>query len=152
MATPARITWLQSIVTALDAISSGSGYHTASVSVERVYKTWDDLSPSQVPYIGILPIENTLEYHGGRRIEQTSRVNLYCFVGGTTPTTRTTALENLLDDIIKALGADTTHGASAIHTTLLAYVTDEGDQDAPAGIASMEVQALVKFERSMDGT
>jgi hypothetical protein len=151
MATPRRLLALADLVEALEGISTEDGYKTTVATVARVYKTWDDVQGAARPFIGVLPVGNPVTYEPMRHIRQVANVNLYCHVSGATPEARAAALENLLDDIVRAIGEDHTRGGNAIDTRIVEYVTDEGDPDAPGG-GSMEVRLEIPFIRSADGT
>jgi hypothetical protein len=147
---PNRIAMMANLATRLAAIQYPA-YKCTVTEVGRVYETWDDVATSRMPFVGLLPLNNPIEYHPGNRAVQRSRVNLYCYVQGQTATERITALENLVSDVFQTVAVDPTLTGTCITTTILDYTTDEGDPDSRTGVACAEVQLELVFERDSSG-
>ena len=147
MGTPARTSILSSLSTTLAGITTGGGYNTTVVTIGKEAKTWAEVPPALKPWIGYIPLAETLKYLPGNQIRVTLPVDLICHVVGQTQTDRATKLSNLLDDVIAILGVDTTRGAYAISTTVISVDTDEGAPGA-IGQGSMVLRVSIAYMRT----
>ena len=145
MATPTRRLVLQNIKTVLDTISTDNSYKTDVDTVEALGKSWATVKPGEKPWIGIVPQRESLKFEYSN-IRVTLTVLLIGHVAGTTQDDRASKLNNLLDDIIAAMNADTTRGNNAISTTITTVDTDEGAPDGD-GDGSMVITMTVVYFR-----
>ena len=130
MGTPARTSILSNVGTTLATITTGNGYKVTIVTVEPVGKTWAGVPKGLKPWVGYIPLAETLSYLPGGQIRCVLPVQIIVHISEATQADRATKLNNLLDDIIAALNVDTTRGSNAISTTVLSVDTDEGSPDA----------------------
>tara|TARA_R110000824_G_C15230416_1_gene678495 strand:+ start:1178 stop:1633 length:456 start_codon:yes stop_codon:yes gene_type:complete len=147
MGTPARTSILSNVATTLATITTGNGYNTTVETVENEAKTWADVPDSQKPWVGYVPTSETLEYLPGNQIRVVLPIDIICHVVGQTASSRSTLLNNLLDDVIAALSVDTTRASYAISTTVANVDTDEGAPGA-TGQGSMVLNIEVAFMRT----
>tara|TARA_R110000824_G_scaffold55027_5_gene151630 strand:+ start:10485 stop:10940 length:456 start_codon:yes stop_codon:yes gene_type:complete len=151
MGTPARKTILDDIGTTLATITTGNGYKTTVLTVEAVGKGWGDVGAGAKPWLGYVPNQERLEYFPGGSIKAILNLSILCHVDGSTQSARSTSLNNLLDDIIKALAVDTSRSGNAISTTLTTVSTDEGSPDAN-GFGSMVIAVDIPYLRTTSGS
>ena len=151
MGTPARKSILDNIGTVLATITTGNGYKTTVVSVEPFAKGWGDMGAGLKPFIGFAPGSERFQYQPCGSIRVALNVALTCHISGSTQSARSTALNDLLDDIIKALSLDTSRGNNAIATTVSQVETDEGSPDSSEE-GSMLVGVEVAYLRTTSGS
>jgi len=147
MATPARLLVLQDLKATLEGITTGNGYKTTVATVEAVAKGFADTPTGDKPWIGVYPQREAFSYEHGGNIRITLTILVLCHISGATVGGRAASLNDLLDDVIAALGVDTTRGANAVMTTITHVETDEGDPDA-YGDGSMVVGVDVVYFRT----
>ena len=147
MGTPARTSILSNLSTTLAGVTTGNGYNTTVATVEKEAKTWAEVPPGLKPWIGYIPVAETLQYLPGDQIRVVLPIDLICHIVGQTQADRATKLSNLLDDLIAVLAVDTTRGAKAISTTVVSVDTDEGAPGA-IGQGSMVLRVEVAYIRT----
>ncbi len=147
MGTPARTSILSNLATTLATVTTGNGYNTTVVTVEAEAKTWADVPTALKPWIGYVPSAESLEYLPGNQIRVVLPVEVICHISAATNSARSTALNNLLDDVIAVLSVDTTRNAKAISTTVVRVDTDEGAPGA-TGQGSMVLGVEVAYMRT----
>ena len=147
MGTPARKSILDNVSTVLQTVSVSNGYKTNVQNVEPVGKNFGDMGSGAKPWIGYYPDSETFSYFPGNEIEVSLTVGLICHIAGASQSARSSALNDLLDDIIAVLSLDTTRGGKAIATTVTQAQTDEGSPDAN-GFGSMLITCVVKYLRN----
>lgn len=150
--TTQRTAILRNMQTALQAIQVGQSLPSAPVfgpvlfkttvkSVEIVPRTWVPtlVAPDSTPMIGIMSgIERKSHLPGGM-IWCDWQLLLSIFVDESDGLTRLALLDNLEDDIIAALSADTTLGKAAVRTTFI-----ETDRDDVAALPQGTMKMLVE--------
>jgi hypothetical protein len=147
MGTPARTNILANISTTLAGITTGNGYNTTVVTVGKEASTWAEIPVALKPWIGYIPIAETLQYLPANQIRMVLPIDLICHVVGQTQADRATKLSDLLDDVIAALSVDTTRASNAISTTVVTVDTDEGAPGA-IGQGSMVLRVEVAYMRT----
>ena len=147
MRTPARTSILSNMSTTLAGITTGNGYNTSVVTVEGEAKTWADVPASLKPWIGYVPTAERLQYLPGSQIRVVLPIQVICHIVGQTQSSRSTILNNLLDDVIAVLNVDTTRGSKAISTTVVSVDTDEAAPGA-TGQGSMVLTVEVAYMRT----
>lgn len=155
MATPARALILDNIKTTMAAILVAGGYKTTVVTVERVIRDWADPGAIQKPWIGFMPRVEIFRFLPGNQIRVTMPVLIVGHISSTTVDAKHTALSNLHDDIVAALGVDPTRGGNAINTVVLQTEDDTGDPDtvdSQGRSGTVEVTAEVTYMRTYAST
>jgi hypothetical protein len=153
MATPNSTEIVNDLVTALSAISVAGGYKTDVETVSRTVKTWDEAT--QRPEIGVGKQPVIYEPYAPNCLRCTMQVSLVAHILNATEAGRLTAVENLLDDIIKAIYTDHTRSSNAIDTKIL-----RSDDDLGVGHsvthqgygASLLVELECKWDRTTSGS
>ncbi|MAB56863.1 MAG: hypothetical protein CL524_04860 [Aequorivita sp.] len=151
MGTPARKDILDNIETVLNTITTGNGYKTTVTTVEPVAKGWGDMGAGLKPFIGFSPGSERFDYQPCGSIRVVLGIALTCHISGSTQGARSSALNDLLDDIIKALSLDTSRGGKAISTTISQVETDEGSPDSSYE-GSMLIRVDVAYIRTTSGS
>lgn len=155
MATPARKLILDDIKTALEAITVAGGYKTTVVTVERVIRDWADVSAALRPWLGFMPEMERFQFLPGNQIRMVLPVVIIGHLSSTSVDNKHSAISNLHDDIIAALGADATRGGNAINTIITSSEDDTGDPDSldSAGRSgTLKVNAEVWYMRTYAST
>ena len=147
MATPARRLILDDVKTVLATITVANGYKSTVKTVEALGKGFADTPVGDKPWAGVYPQQESFSFESGGLIRVTLTLLVMVHISGATVDDRSTALNNLLDDVIAALGEDTTRGSNAVMTTITTVETDEGDPDA-YGNGSMAITAEVVYFRT----
>lgn len=155
MANAPRELIADNLATTLAAITVAGGYKSTVVTVERVLKSWDEVgNTARMPWLGFMfEVEQVQHEPGGM---------LWCrlpfaIVGHlpSTDATRTSDVNDILDDITKALNTDTTRSANAVQTTITESTSDEADPDltnAKGGGASIQVKGVIEYQRTVQGS
>jgi hypothetical protein len=155
MATPTQRSILTQLATNLAAITVANGYKTTVATVELTFKDWESAAVDTVfPCIGIAQGPTRYAYHYGR-MRCTLPVNLSVHVDAADASARYDALENLTDDIIKAIYDDHDLSGNAIDVKLITTHPDSGDpdtMDSRGGNGSMAVLLEVIYERELTGS
>jgi hypothetical protein len=144
MATPTRTSILSTIQTTLEGITVANGFKTTVDTVEPYLRGRDDVEEGERPYLGFgfdtEPYDHQM--FGNMRVATRWFVT-GCVDTGATWATMSAALNNLIDDIIGAIGADDTLGTYATQTKVVASDSDESDPDA---LKSGYAWCFVEFE------
>ena len=138
MASSIRQKIVEDVETSLDAIAIAGGFQTDVTTVERLIRHWDD-NKSDRPWIGFTPSRETYQYQPNNCIRVTLPFQLLAYVDKVDQAVRadtTQKVNDLLDDIIKALMADPTRSGNAVMTTITNDDTDESI-DCPVGIVQL---------------
>lgn len=122
-----RLDIIAAILGGLQGITVANGYATNVVEVEKLFKSWDDVAASQKPWVGFAPQVERYEYQPGHRIRCFLDLRLIAHVSEKTVDERYTAIENLSDDIIRALRQSVIRGGCADSITLKELETDQAD-------------------------
>jgi len=146
---------LENLQTVLAAISTGGGYKSDVDACELHYRTWETFSQAGNVVIGIVPVETQVQGYQGHRLRCQMRVDLACHVQGTTHASIWQAVEDLIDDVIAAVGADPTLTQTVIDTVPVSWQTDIGDPDnnqhfGRSGTAVITLR--IRYERSTSGS
>ena len=147
MALPARRLILQNMKTVMESITVANGYKNTVNTVEAVAKGFSDTATGDKPWIGIFPQRETLSYEPCNNIRVVLTTLVLVHVSGNTADDRASTLNDFLDDVIAALGKDTTRDGNAVMTTVNSVETDEGDPDA-YGNGSMVISTDIVYFRT----
>ncbi len=152
MATPSKRAVLTYLQTQLATITTGNGYKTTVNTVTDVVMDWEtSRQDGPFPWIGVKPARNAAQHFGFNEIRSELTLQIVCHVEGATDSAAYDALENLLDDIIVALGVDTTCGGECVGISYVADETDEGDpdkMDSHGGSGSMVIEYMAVLNRT----
>jgi len=148
MGTPARKLILNNLQTTFEGITTGNGFKTTVVKVQALARGYADVKTGERPFVGYVPQAEQVQHQPFDQMLCTLNISVIGHVNGNSQSDRSTKLNNLIDDLIAALNADTTRGANAISTTLVQLETDEGDPDA-RGDGSVLAQVQVKYTRTI---
>ena len=151
MATPARRLILQNLKTTLESITTSNGYKNTVNTVESVAKGFSDTATGDKPWIGIYPQQESFQFEHGSRIRVTLTLLIMVHISGATVDSRSSVLNDFLDDIIAAVSVDTTRGGNAVMTTVNSVQTDEGDPDA-YGNGSMVISNDITYFRTQSSS
>ena len=94
---------LDKIAEKLAAIVAGATYRTTVVKVEHHSGTYTQVEPSQRPWIGIVPIEDTVDPEPSNNLHTKFRIALDCLVHGPDETEKRREMFRLRKDILQAL-------------------------------------------------
>ena len=142
---------LADLKTTFESITTANGYKTDVANVEQLAKVWTQVGPAYRPWIGVSPGIVRLGHQPGGVIRCTFRIEVIGLIAAGTPSARSDALNDLLDDILTAVQVDTTRGEDPVNapnrnatmTTVVEFQTDEGDiedrQDGGILRAALEV-------------
>lgn len=133
MATPPRRVILTDLTTALEGITVAGGYKSTVKKVERVRsaKAWEEVQVADRPYIGIIAGDEVYRSeHVGPYYLVDFEITLACYVTASTGDGLSTALNDLLDDIINRVSVDRTRGGVASDTWVTRTRTDEADTES----------------------
>ena len=122
-----RLDILAAILGGLQGITLANGYSMDVVTVEKVLKSWEDVPDSKKPWIGFAPDVERYEYQPTHRIRCFLDLRLIAHVSEKTVDERYEALENLSDDVIRALRQSVIRSGCADSITLTELQTDEAD-------------------------
>lgn len=140
MGQPNRSAIIADLQTTLAGITIANGYKSNVTTVERVFRDREDARAESTafPWIGFVVGRQTNAYEPGRQIKSTLNTEVIGHVSASTEEGRTDAVADLEDDIIAALGVDTTRGGYAIHTIVDESESDESQPDAvdSSGVAA----------------
>jgi hypothetical protein len=155
MATPSRKLILDNIKTVLEAINIAGGYKTTVKNVEPVIKDWDAVTVEERPWIGFMPRQQIFQHLPNGQIRVILPILVGAHVCGDDQDDREAKVTDLEDDIVRALGVDTTRGGNAVSTMITSTQDDLGDPDStdhdgPSG--TLEVEAQVVYMRTFAGT
>ena len=142
-----RLDILAAILAGLQGITPAGGYLTNVVQVEKLLKSWDDIPESKKPWLGFAPEVERYEYQPNHLIRCFLNLRLVAHVAEKTVDARYTALENLTDDIIRALRQSVVRGGCADSITLQELQTDEADPSA-FGAGSCSMLFLITYYRT----
>lgn len=155
MATPPRKLISDNLKSTLESILVAGGFKTTVVKVETVLREWDEIGDStQMPWLGFMLDTETFDHEPGGMIWCTLPFIIVGYVN-VDDTTRRGIVSDLLDDIIKALEADTTRGANAVVTSITEQGTDEADPDflvSKGGEARIQVKGTIEYQRTTAGS
>jgi len=132
MGTPARRTILTNLKTALEAITVAGGYKSTvkTVEIARSAKVWEEVPPSERPYIGVVPMESVyISEHVGPYYQVDFRIQLAIYVTGSSVDLRAQAMSSIIDDVAAAVAVDRSRGGAASDTWVAQDFTDEGDTE-----------------------
>jgi len=158
MGTPARTNILLEIKTALESITVANGYNSEVVTVEPVLRSRDDVLNGERPYLGFGPGVEPLEHFCTKDIRVEMPVTIVGYLYEPSDwTTRSAALNLLIDDMIAALQDDRTLNSNAISLYIVNAQTDEADPDAGAsagdpsgGTIVMNIKVI--YERTINAS
>ena len=150
---------LDNIETTLAAIKIANSKRTNVTTVERVLKTWGEVSAKQMPWIGFAGYETLPQppHPADGQLRCMMRVKIIAHVNAATPTLCQAAINNLEDDIIGALYADGGRGTdangyrNAQDTKWTRTADDVGDPAAPdsrGGYGTLEMDWEVTWIRT----
>jgi len=130
MASPPRQLILDNVKTVFETISIANGYKTNVALVEKVIRDWQDVGPGDRPWIGFMPQLQLFEQYSFANLRVTLPILIAAHVMADTEALADTAITDIEDDIIAALGLDTTRGGNATFTKLVSQQDDLGDPDS----------------------
>lgn len=130
MGTPNRTSILLNVNTVLNTITVANGYKTTVALVEKYLRGRDDVPVGSRPYLGFGAARETPEHEPCNQIYFRMPLVVIGHVSSADWTTRSAALNNLIDDTIAAMENDTTRGGYAISSKVTGVETDEADPDA----------------------
>jgi hypothetical protein len=111
VATPKRTLILNDLVTTMQSITVANGYNSTVAKVTRAPRAWTEVAPPDRPFIAVVAgPERPRELPGQYRVELD--VLLHCLVEAATEEAKITAINNLRNDIRKAINVDQTRGAN----------------------------------------
>lgn len=141
--TTARTNILANVQTTLEGITVANGYNTDVVTVEGVVRDWGEVNAILRPWIGFIPQTTTYSYEPGGRIRSVMRLLVFAHLSSASKAAASVALDNLQDDLIAAMNADTTRGENAVMSTLVDAQDDIGDPDSKDsnGIVTVTMQS-----------
>jgi len=136
-----RLDIINQVKTGLDAITTGNGYSVTVGGVEKVLRDWNDSETFPRPWIGFRPAQESYKYEMSHRLRCTLQLQLVAHV---TPAAGAvdavyTQIENLSDDIIRALRQGVLRSGCAESITLTQTQTTEGD---PSSFESASLSML----------
>jgi hypothetical protein len=138
---------LSNLQSTLQSITIANDYKTNVARVEIVPRgwTWTQVSTGDRPFIGIMTGRVVPQVQPAMTIYETMPFRLMCFVQASSGALKTTAIDNLEDDITAALYADQSRGGAAYMTTISDIDRDD-ISDQTQGFLTMTVD--VKFYRT----
>ena len=142
-----RLDIIAAILAGLQLITVAGGYLTNVVTVEKVLRAWDEIGDSKKPWIGFSPEVERYEYQPSHLIRCFMDLRIVAHVSEKTVDARYTAIENLSDDIIRALRQSVVRGGCADSITLNELQTDQPDPSA-YGAGSLSMLYTVTYYRT----
>lgn len=151
MGTPRRKSILDNVQTSLEAIDGSGDYKTTVATVKNYLVPFDheELGAASMPWVGYMPGLERFTPRPNKQMISVMPLTVLAHVN-TTFTNKTANLTDLQDDIIAALGADTTRGGYAVRTTLRESQTDEGDDtsyDRHGGTGTIAMTFEIEYRR-----
>lgn len=134
MATPARTNILLELKSALEAITVANGYKTEVTAVSPMLVSREEARDIGIPPVICFGSARDVPVHEAfqdMRVEM--EVAILGYVEESDWTTRSAAINNLIDDIIAAVSSDATLNSNAIMVTFTEFASDEADPDATLG-------------------
>ena len=126
-----RLDLIAAIYNGLSAITVANGYFTDVVTVEKVLRDWNDSKTFPRPWLGFRPTVETYSYEMSHRIRCTMGLQIVGHLDVLPePDNQYTAIEQLSDDIIRALRQSILAAGCAESITLQQTETTEGDASA----------------------
>ena len=122
-----RLDIIAAILGGLQGITVANGYATDVVEVEKLFKSWDDVPESKKPWLGFAPDVERYEYQPSHQIRCYLDLRLIGHVSEKTIDARYDKIENLTDDIIRALRQSVIRSGCASSITLTELQTDQAD-------------------------
>ena len=121
--TSTRENIIANVKSTLEAVATTNGYnYTLSGRVHRFLKHWDDCN--EFPQVFVSDGEETKDYSENPIVDCFLTVVIRGYEHDTTDAS--TKINNLIEDIEKALAVDYTRGGYAVNTTPVSIATDEG--------------------------
>lgn len=158
MGTPARTNILLEIKSALEAITVANGFNTDVATVEPIIRSRDDVNTGERPYLGFGAGTEDAEHFCFQDMKITMPVTIVGYLDEPSDwTTRSAALNLLIDDIIAKLSEDPSLNSNAISLYFVDWQTDEPDPDAGAsagapGGGTIVVRIKIPYERTINAT
>ena len=126
-----RLDIIGAISTALAGITAAAGYATTIATTEKVLRDWNDTKTFPRPWAGFRPTTETYAYEMSHFLRCTMGLQVVAHLDVTPDVdAHYTALENLSDDIIRALRQGVIRAGCAESITLQQTETTEGDASA----------------------
>jgi hypothetical protein len=133
MGTPTRTSILLDLKSTLQGITAAGGYKTTVTTVEETVRPVEDVPSAQKPYLAFAVGLETAEHHHCDMVQFTMPVVVVGYVANSnTWATRSAEINNLIDDVIAAIEADTTLGGYCVSSTIKGVETNESDPDSGA--------------------
>lgn len=148
MGTPARTNILLDIQSVLGTITVVNGYKTTVVTVEPTFRSRDDVSIAERPYLAFGLGKETVDHDAFNTMRVVAPLVIVGLVSSSSWTTRSELLNKLIDDVVAALSADPQRNSNAISTYFKGWETDEADPDAGADGGACIIEGEIHYYRS----
>ncbi|MBW1666716.1 MAG: hypothetical protein JRJ66_01455 [Deltaproteobacteria bacterium] len=133
---------ISNVISTLEAVSTANGYnYDLSGRVSRTLKHWEECS--EFPQVFVMDGAESKVYGSNIMVDSTLEVVIRAYEHDQSDTSQ--KLNNLLEDIEKALCADHTRGGYAVNTIPLKIETDEGWLQ-PFGILEFRWSIFYQYE------
>lgn len=141
---------LTALQTQLEGINGTAPYTITVREVERLAKSYAEVSSQVRPYIGIVHTRTSVQSLHGKQLRCVMSISLVCHDDAKRYDTRGDVLDDLIENVVTAIYSDVHIDNNATLARVTDWETDEGDATAGASVTAL-VGVEIVYHKDLSG-